>query len=84
MSDGEESREQFLALLATQHKPEEVSKRAKDILSLLESAFPTDKTSLIACALAEAADKVLFATFKVAQKKQEQFSGHLKRIVRGN
>jgi hypothetical protein len=79
-----ENRVAFLALLGTQHKPEEVTKRGKEILDLLESAFPTSKTSLMALAMAEAADKILFATFKRAQQKQEAFAGHLKRIVRGN
>lgn len=75
-------REKLLELLAGQHRPEIVARRSQEMLKILLANFPTEHAGVLALALAEAADKTLYAIFKRARDNQENFTGHLSRIIR--
>jgi hypothetical protein len=80
MEHGGSEREQLLKLLGAHHNPGKVSERTKNILDLLAANFPTEHSGVIALALAQAADKCLFAVMKRGADKQSDFEGHLKKV----
>lgn len=73
-------RAKLLELMGGKYKPELIALRSKQILELINTHLGTQDAGLLACALADAADKTLFAIFKRAGDNQNNFKGHLKRI----
>jgi hypothetical protein len=70
----EKERKALLELLSAQHKPEQVRERTNQILEYLSNNTKGVPSGVIALALAEAADKTLFAIFKNADERQKKFS----------
>jgi len=63
-------RDKLMELLAAQHSPEQVAKRKKQIMEFLSSSASSEKTGVIALALDDVLEEMLFSMLKVAESNQ--------------
>jgi hypothetical protein len=80
MEESVDERGKLLELISGKYKQELIALRSKQILELINTHLGKQDAGLLACALADAGDKTLFAIFKRAGENQQNFKGHLKGI----
>jgi hypothetical protein len=73
----EQEKQKLLELLEAQHNPEQVEKRRKQLMEFLNGNMNTEKSGVVALALAKVLDDALFGVIKTASQQNPTQRGRI-------